>query len=504
VLDVLAECGIAQTRRQREDGGAIYEESHIKALLGNGWAACGCAAGRVDYTLRVATQDGLLTEKEFDDWVHGMRSGSGLRTYFGLTFKGKKQAEKASEMPPVCDEEVEEQGEGVASSPGPAGPEAKHDEYDRPTKLEVTEVTEILELCGTKPNEAFRNWKALEEEVAQCAPLEEQNQGKDRATMAVFRGWFEECGHWRDLTPSAEDFAPTARVVPATHRRQIEEFMLTRKERLQFVEYDEVHADHTCRSEGTENAYTEYRWTYLLAGEPQLILTVQDYPAHCDAARTHYLRKAHPYGYAYSVAADIGRTCVEGCAYFRSGAYLEFICSLSGDIYPPNRCQPGDYQLRDVGKKTTLVEQIKNNTDLIPTVLQKVDEGPLRTAALLKGTVRQKLGTFGTVEETGFTASAHFTNLTWNDKRYVIRRTAAVIVETLFIAQKSFGLPGLHQDEVFAQVYTADKKKWPSGNARIQNFFRTKDAKRLWDDGFIVHDGKGNFRLNINIHTYTH
>jgi hypothetical protein len=157
-----------------------------------------------------------------------------------------------------------------------------------------------------------------------------------------------------------------------------------------------------------------------------------------------------------------------------------------------------------VGKKTTLVEQIKNNTDLIPTVLQKVDEGPLRTAALLKGTVRQKLGTFGTVEETGFTASAHFTNLTWNDKRYVIRRTAAVIVETLFIAQKSFGLPGLHQDEVFAQVYTADKKKWPSGNARIQNFFRTKDAKRLWDDGFIVHDGKGNFRLNINIHTYTH
>ena len=59
----------------------------------------------------------------------------------------------------------------------------------------------------------------------------------------------------------------------------------------------------------------------------------------------------------------------------------------------------------------------------------------------------------------------------------------------------------MHQDEVFAQIYGADKKNWPSGKTRIQNFFRQNDAKRLWDDGCIVHDGKGNFHLNIKIHT---
>jgi hypothetical protein len=148
-------------------------------------------------------------------------------------------------------------------------------------------------------------------------------------------------------------------------------------------------------------------------------------------------------------------------------------CSISGD---------------DLAKHTALI-------------IEKVEAQPVKTAALLRGTIKQRLGTLGTVVEEDFTASPHFTNLTWHGQSYVLRRNAAVIVETLYIAQKYYGIPGMHQEEIFGQVYGADKKKWPSGNTRVQNFFRTNDAKRLWRDGCIVHDNKGSFRLNINIHT---
>ncbi len=146
---------------------------------------------------------------------------------------------------------------------------------------------------------------------------------------------------------------------------------------------------------------------------------------------------------------------------------------------------------------------IRKKTDLIPCLVEKVDATPGRTAALLSSNGRRAFGTFGTVVEEGFAASAHFTNLSWGGNQYVIRGSAAGIVEALYIAVKVYGLPGLRQDEVFAQIYGSDKKKWPSGNVRIQNFFRTGDAKHLWDAGFIRHDGKGSFHLNAKIHTHT-
>jgi hypothetical protein len=149
------------------------------------------------------------------------------------------------------------------------------------------------------------------------------------------------------------------------------------------------------------------------------------------------------------------------------------------------------------------IKEIKKYTDLIPDILQKVDSTPLRTAALLKGTIKKKLGTLGTVEEEDFTASPHFKNLTWLGKKYVLAKNAALIVETLYVAQKDYGIPGMHKDEIFAQIYGSNKKDWPSENTRVQYFFRTKDAKRLWDDGFIVHDNSGNFCLTLNLHTDT-
>ena len=113
ILNDLAESGIArETGLRRENGGTLYEEGYVKALLGNGWEACGYAAGRVENTLRLATQDGLLFANDYNEWRAGMASGSGLRTYYGLTFKGKKQAEIASMMWLWCDEASEEKGQG--------------------------------------------------------------------------------------------------------------------------------------------------------------------------------------------------------------------------------------------------------------------------------------------------------------------------------------------------------------------------------------------------------
>ena len=162
----------------------------------------------------------------------------------------------------------------------------------------------------------------------------------------------------------------------------------------------------------------------------------------------------------------------------------------------PGRSPPKD-GAETAGQAAAALDTIRKHTDLLPGILDTVEATPRRTAGLLGGHGRRKFHTFGNVIEDGFSASAHFTNLTWGEKKYVIRRSAAVIVEALYIVLKVYELPGLGQNEVFAQIYGSDKKKWPSGNVRIQNFFRRGDAKRLWDDGLIGHDGKGSFHLNL-------
>ncbi len=133
LLNDLAKSGIARaTGLRREDGRTLYEEGYVKALLGNGWEACGYAAGRVENTLRLATQDGLLFANDYDDWRAGMASGSGVRTYYGLTFKGEKQADIASTMWLWCDEASEETGQGC-------GPERVAAERTEAPETERTE-----------------------------------------------------------------------------------------------------------------------------------------------------------------------------------------------------------------------------------------------------------------------------------------------------------------------------------------------------------------------------
>lgn len=140
---------------------------------------------------------------------------------------------------------------------------------------------------------------------------------------------------------------------------------------------------------------------------------------------------------------------------------------------------------------------VPQNKRMLETILDEVKATPQKTAALFTYGKKRKMRVTGVVTENGFSASAHYTHINWETRTYKLSKGAARIIEALHIAHRSLGLPGMNQQEVFSQVYGSDKKSWPSGKTRIQNFFRTGDAKRLWDDGFISHDNKGNFRLSL-------
>lgn len=149
------------------------------------------------------------------------------------------------------------------------------------------------------------------------------------------------------------------------------------------------------------------------------------------------------------------------------------------------------------------IAAIKKQTERIPELLESIEKIPGRTHALLNHKIGKRIGHLGFVTRGTFSASPHFKNITLDGTAFVLGKTPAVIIETLYIAQMEAMLPGMTQAEVFGQAFGADKKKWPSRNPRIQNYFRTGDAKRLWATGFITHDGKGNFSLNLKVHTHT-
>ena len=367
----------------------------------------------------------------------------------------------------------------------------------------VMEESAILDLCVISPNRAFLHWRSFEDDLSQCPPLGQENERKFRAMRDTFREWFEDLGHWRDLRPKAKDLDPDDHNAHARHQKQIEDFVSARQSRLRPIEYDEARKAHKCQSEGTEHEDVEYNWEFFRDGISQVIVRTAGgnfVPPHRDPLKRQYFKNTPPSGYAILESGDK----LEGTVFFPNGDYYGFDPCFGDEnrFYPVEFFKAGDYELRRVGKKgPTLDENIAKHTALIPDILQKVELTPQKTAALLRGTIKQRLGTLGTVVDEDLTASPHFTNLTWRGNQYVLRGTAAVIIETLYIAQKHYGIPGFHQEEVFAQVYGPNKKDWPSSNTRIQNFFRKGDAKRLWDDGLIGHDGKGNFRLNIKIHT---
>jgi hypothetical protein len=372
----------------------------------------------------------------------------------------------------------------------------KKTEPTNPTLIKNVEAA--LRLCRSNPNNAFTYWKSLEN----GPPTVCVDNADQEAVLQFLKSWFERCGRWRDLKLDAAT-PPIDASGSKDELQRIVDFVSSQRDKLQYIDYDEVHADHVRKETDAGKEYSEYKWTFLMSGEPQVYLRVDDPDTWISAGEEHYLNKAKPTGFSYWVESE-EHSIREVCVFFQSGVRLDFMCGHSGSIYPEDRIVEGDYEFRNVcatiKKGATFDEGIAKNTAMIPDILQEVKNSPLKTVALLGGTIKPKLGNLGTVVEEDFTASPHFTNITWRGNKYVLGQNAARIIEALYIAQKHYGIPGMHQNEVFGQVYGSNKKDWPSGNTRIQNFFRQNDAKRLWADGCIGHDGKGNFHLNIKIH----
>ena len=437
VLDVLVEYGIVQPRRRLADGTAIYEESYLNALLLNGLEASGCSSERRQNPLWLATQDGLLSGDNFDDWSPGMRTGSGWRMYYWLTFKGKKQAENASVMQPI-----EETGQ------------------DERAQIDA-------------------------EPQARCAtPVDDSMHGDTHNSMKETVRSFE-------IWQGRIDYKGEVELAYGGCEGKQTEY--------KGIYYEDYEVGTTGKKADRHQA--EFRIGHIYDSVKARVLVFrQPVTSRNDAIPTAIVigeNEYHNMG-IIDVWSDVNMPCHVDDYNVRepNHADMQRIPRLRQTVAQP----PVVSREQDIGD-LTFHEEFKKNIKMIPEILQKVESGPQKTAALVQGNGKRRLGTPGTVVEEDFIASAHFTNITWRKNQYVLRQKAAVIIETLYITQKSLGLPGMHQDEVFAQIYGADKKNWPSSKTRIQNFFRQNDAKRLWDDGCIAHDGKGNFHLNIKIHT---
>lgn len=127
-----------------------------------------------------------------------------------------------------------------------------------------------------------------------------------------------------------------------------------------------------------------------------------------------------------------------------------------------------------------------------------VREVPSRTASLISGATKKRFRVKNKISEPGFEATMKFQNINWQGRKYRIQKTAARIIEQLYFADRVRKLPGMQKDELFSEVFdSSDKRKWSSMDTRVQYFFRTGDAKRLWDDGLIGHNNKGVYFLKL-------
>ena len=93
-----------------------------------------------------------------------------------------------------------------------------------------------------------------------------------------------------------------------------------------------------------------------------------------------------------------------------------------------------------------------------------------------------------------FFASENYTTIRWKGEIFRLHKSS-IIVEALDRARKVEGLDRLHKRELCSEFYS--KGKAPE-RFRVQDYFRTGDAKKLWDAGFIRHDGRGSFWLTAH------
>ena len=212
-----------------------------------------------------------------------------------------------------------------------------------------------LDLCRKTPNQAFLYWKSLEADLADSPSLGAENERKVREMCDGFREWFDDQGHWRDLKPDAKELDPTNRIAHAKHKKQMDAFVAERQARVRVIDCDDVKTAHKCHHEGTEHERVDYHWTYLLGGEPQVIMSMEmgnGVPPHNDSIKRDYFKASAPCGYAILEKGDR----IEGTAFFPSGEHFPFIPHFETRFYPDAFAKAGDYELRKVVKNANTVK----------------------------------------------------------------------------------------------------------------------------------------------------
>lgn len=92
-------------------------------------------------------------------------------------------------------------------------------------------------------------------------------------------------------------------------------------------------------------------------------------------------------------------------------------------------------------------------------------------------------------------ASKDYQSLSWDGHKYQLRsRNQGAIIEYLYEQFKAES-SSLHQAVIIEEALG---EKVGNSRKRLDSFFRTGEAKRLWDDGLIRADGDGFFSLNIS------
>jgi hypothetical protein len=133
---------------------------------------------------------------------------------------------------------------------------------------------------------------------------------------------------------------------------------------------------------------------------------------------------------------------------------------------------------------------------------EKLDAIPTQTAALMGNPPARKRRHLGEIIEPGFTASSGFRLIHFSGESYRLGKKAAAVILYIYHQMKELRWKKVPEEDILEEVYGSDRKKWPKNkNARVAKLFRSGDAKRLYDVGFIVPDGEGFFSLNPKMHT---
>lgn len=127
---------------------------------------------------------------------------------------------------------------------------------------------------------------------------------------------------------------------------------------------------------------------------------------------------------------------------------------------------------------------------------------PSQTAALMGSAPARKRRHLGEIIEPGFTASSGFKLIHFNGVSYRIPKLPASAISCIYFVMKEHGWDKVPEDEILIEVYGNDRDNWPKNkNARIGKLFRSGDASRLWEAGFIGSDSRGNFFITAKMHT---